>query len=120
MIFYDSHGRPIAYTEDAKHIFLFNGRPVAYLHNDLVYSFHGKQLGRINNGWVRDLHGGCVFFTEVAQGGGPAKPAKHTTPAKGAKYALPAKAARHAPFAKAANSLSWSRLSGIQFFDFDL
>ena len=117
MIFYDSHGKPIAYTDDDEHIFLFSGKPVAYLYDELVYSFKGKQLGRFEKGWVRDLRGHCVFFTEDAEGSGPAKPAKHAKPAKSAKHAMPAKGARHAAHAKAADSVSWSNLSGAQFFN---
>lgn len=116
MTFYDSHGKAVAYTEDEEHIYLFSGLPVAYLYNELIYSFKGKQLGRFEYGWVRDLKGRCVFFTDDAEGCGPAKPAKHAKPAKGAKHALPVKYARHSPYAKAASCVSWSGLSGKQFF----
>lgn len=38
MTFYDSHGKAIAYLhDDGIHIYLFNGRPVAYLYGDAVY-----------------------------------------------------------------------------------
>lgn len=116
MVFYDCHGQPTAYTENGIDIYLFTGEPVAYLDRDAVYGFNGRHLGWFDNGWMRDLNGGCVFFTEDASGSGPAKPAKYACPAKYAKYAKPAKYAREARYARAANSIGWSRLSGRQFF----
>ena len=39
MTFYDSHGKAIAYLhDDGIHIYLFNGRPVAYLYGDYSYT----------------------------------------------------------------------------------
>lgn len=115
LTFYNKEGSPIAYTEDGTHIFLFNGKPVAYFYEDSIYSFSGKHLGRFINGWVRDNKGHCVFFTEYATGG-PAKPAKRVKPAKSAKQAKPAKSARQARPARPANSSNWSNLSSELFF----
>lgn len=118
MTFYDSHGIPIAYLYDnSEYIYLFNGKPVAYLYDDAVYGFNGHHLGWFENGWIRDLHGQCVFFTEESTGSGPAKPAKHAKPAKFARNARPAKSARNAKHAKAAKGLSWSSISGEMFFE---
>lgn len=118
MTFYDSHGKPIAYLyDDGEHIYLFNGKPVAYLYGDAVYGYNGHHLGWFENGWIRDIHGQCVFFTENATGSGPVKPVKQVKPAKGARYAKPAKCAKYAKYAKAAKSLSWSEHSGVRFFE---
>lgn len=117
MTFYDLHGKPIAYLYDDIHIYLFSGQPVAYLHDNAVYGFNGHQFGWFENGWIRDLNGYCVFFTENASGSGPVKPVKHVKPAKNARYAKTAKYARHAKRAKAAKMLSWSNLSGEHFFN---
>ena len=117
MTLYDRNGRPPAYSEDDEHIYLFTGQPVAYFHENAVYGFNGHQFGWFENGWVRDLNGKCVFFSENSCGSGPAKPAKYAKPAKSAKYAKPAKCARYAKYAKAASAVSWSELSGIQFFN---
>ena len=77
MTFYDSHGKATAYLhDDGIHIYLFNGRPVAYLYDDAVYGFNGHQFGWFEDGWIRDLNGCCVFFTENATGSGPVKPVK--------------------------------------------
>lgn len=116
MVFYNWHGQPTAYTENDVDIYLFTGEPVAYLNGDAVYAFDGRHLGWFSKGWVRDLNGCCVFFTEDASGSGPAKPAKYACPAKYAKYAKPAKCAREARHARAVNSVGWSQLSGRQFF----
>lgn len=43
--FYDLYGNAIAYCEDNETIYLFTGQPVAYLYEDSVYSFDGRQLG---------------------------------------------------------------------------
>lgn len=118
MTFYNSHGIPIAYLHDDNEcIYLFNGKPVAYLHDNAVYGFNGHHFGWFEDGWIRDLHGKCAFFTENTTGSGPAKPAKHAKSAKGARSARPAKSARSAKRAKAAKSLSWSNLSGESFFE---
>lgn len=117
MTFYDLHGKPIAYLDnDHLHIYLFNGKPAAYLYNNAVYGYNGHQFGWFENGWIRDLKGDCVFFTESANDSGPAKPMKGSRPAKGARGAKPAKRERRAKSAKAAKKVSWSKLSGQQFF----
>ena len=64
MVFYDNYGRPTAYTEDDIHIYLFTGEPVAYIDRDAVYGYNGRQFGWFQNGWIRDLNGCCVFFSE--------------------------------------------------------
>ena len=116
MTFYNCHGEPIAYNEDNETVYLFTGEPIAYFYENAVYGFNGKHLGWFEDGWIRDIHGQCAFFTENASGSGPAKPAKYSKPAKCARYARPAKCARHAKYAKAARSCSWSNLSGKQFY----
>ena len=114
--FYEHTGRPVAYTQDGKHIFLFTGEPVAYLHGTSVYVYSGLHLGWFENGWMRDHYGACVFFTAGATGSGPVKPVKHVRPVKSVKHIKPVKGAKHARPAKAAKSLSWSAISGRQFF----
>lgn len=45
MIFYNSNGEPIAYSEDLDTIYLFSGEPVAYFYSGAIYSFKGHHLG---------------------------------------------------------------------------
>ena len=114
--FYDLTGRAVAYTEDNENIYLYSGLPVAYLFGNLVYSFRGTQLGRFENGWIRDKNGFCVFFKENARGKGPIKPTKHISPVKGLKQLKPLKGIRQIPSAKRVDNLSWSNMSGERFF----
>ena len=115
MTFYNSKGKPIAYSDDDENIYLFNGVPVAYLFGCFVYSYSGVQLGWFEKGWVRDKSGACVFFTENAVGG-PVRPVKEIQPVKTVKRIKPARGVRQVPAVKPVNSLSWSWLSGEQFF----
>lgn len=107
MVFYDNHGEPTAYTEDGVHIYLFSGEPVAYLDHDAIYGYNGRQFGWFDNGWMRDLNGDCVFFSEKATRSGPVKPVKHICPIKCIKEIRRV---------RAVNRLGWSQLSGIEFF----
>jgi len=84
--------------------------------NDAVFGFNGKHLGWIEDGWVRDLNGGCVFFTENAHGSGPVKPVKQVKPVKGVKHIKPVKNVRQVKRIKSIKIISWSGLSGVQFF----
>lgn len=113
--FYDKSGAPTAYSEDGEHIFLFSGVPVAFMDGDAVFSFAGRQLGWFEDGWIRDKSGHCVFFTHDATGG-PVKPVKHVKPVKGVKHVKPVKGVKQVKSVKAVKSLSWSPLSGPQFF----
>lgn len=114
--FYDSNGRPVAYTEDDVHIYLFSGEPVAYLDNGSVYSFSGRHLGRFENGCIRDNNGQCVFFTENATGG-PMKPMEMMKPMKSMEQMKPMKGMKEMRPMRPMDSLSWSELSGEHFFE---
>jgi hypothetical protein len=113
--FYSKTGEPIAHSEDGEHIYLFSGTPVAYLAGDAVYTFSGEHIGWFEDGWIRDKQGGCVLFTADARGG-PVKPVKHVKTVKGVKNVKPVKGVKQAKSVKAVKSLSWSPLSGNQFF----
>ena len=85
---------------------LFNGKAVAYLYNDSVYSFRGEHLGFYLNGWIYDNNGYCVFFTKDSLGG-PVKPVKGVCPVKGVMSIKPVKSARRVPPVKPVKRLSW-------------
>ena len=89
---------------------------IILLYDDAIYGYNGHQLGWFEEGWIRDLGGRCVFFTENTNGYGPVKPVKHVKPVKSVRYVKPVKSARCAKYAKAVKSLSWSSLSGRAFF----
>ena len=117
MTFYDSYGTPVAYTEDDESIYLFKENPVAYFYENKVYGYNGHHFGWYENGWVRDKNGRCVFFTENATGSGPIKPVKKITPIKNVKRVRPVKNVKHVANVRPVNALSWSPLSGKQFFE---
>ena len=116
IIFYDQHGIPIAYSEDAVDIYLYTGKCVAYIDSDSVYSYKGKHLGWYENGWIRDNHGYCVFFT-IDSRGGPINPMPRMTPMKSMKKMKSMKGMKKMKPMKAMRSLSWSDQSGTIFFD---
>lgn len=62
---YDSDGEAVAYiaTDNDLTIYLWAGKPVAYLSDDSVWGFNGKHLGWFEDGIVWDHKGnavGCV------------------------------------------------------------
>lgn len=117
MTLYERTGVPAAYIDrDGEHIYLFDGSPAAYIHGDAVYGFDGTQYGWFEKGWVRDLDGLCVFFTEEARIGGPAQPSRYETPAKWARAARPIRRSREARHAKTAYKAAWSGMTSGQFF----
>lgn len=116
MVLYDKSGKPIAYTDDMDTIYLFTGKPVAYFYENKIYSFNGKHLGWFENGWIRDLLGACVFFSEHANGAGPVTPIKQISPIKTIKQIKPIPGIRHIPKIPAIKSFLWSPLSGEKFF----
>jgi hypothetical protein len=69
---FDKEGNPVAYidTKDDWTIYLWEGKPVAYIINDgqtiHVYGFNGKHLGWYVNGIIRDHEGNIVGFIKDA------------------------------------------------------
>ena len=116
LTFYDRTGKPIAYTEDGEHIYLFAGKPVAYIYENTVYGFNGHQFGWFENGWIRDLNGSCVFYCENATGG-PVKPIKQIKPIKGIKNIKPIKGIKAIRRIKPIFSYNWSVISCEAFFN---
>ncbi len=113
--FYDRNGTPIAYTTDGEHIYLFKGKPVAYISGDSIYSYSGSHLGRFKNGWVRDNDGYCVFYTQNSTGG-PIKPIKKIKPVKGVKSIRPVKSVKNVRPVKSVSKSTWSKISRESFF----
>lgn len=114
--FYNRGGVPTAYCEDGIHIYLFNGKPVAYIHKDSVYNYSGAYLGQYKNGWILDTKSCHVFFTEEATGG-PMKPLKKLRPLKSLKQLKPTKGLKQSKPLSPSRSLSWSSNSSASFFN---
>lgn len=115
MTFYDSHGNPVAYTDDVEHIYLFSGKPAAYLSGNNVYGYNGHHFGWIEEGWIIDKRGRCVLYTDNASGG-PVKPINKIEPIKGVKKVNPVKSVQQVSTVKPISKLSWSEMSGEEFF----
>jgi hypothetical protein len=95
---FNQHGKAVAYIgEDCQTIYTWDGRPAAYLAEDKVYAFNGKQLGWYDNGTVFDIFGlRCGFIRRKSPLATQMEPIK---PVKGAK---PMKRPRQMPVAKPA------------------
>ncbi|GHX85564.1 4-fold beta flower protein [Vibrio cholerae] len=115
LTFYDSVGKPYAYSEDGETIYTFTGRPIAYFSDDSIYAFTGKHLGYFNNGIFRDHNGDALLFTDGASGG-PMKPMKQMKPMKSMKQMKPMKGMKQMKPMRAIKSLSWSQYNPEQFF----
>ncbi|MFT4660530.1 MAG: hypothetical protein ACI8XB_000798 [Patiriisocius sp.] len=114
---YDRNGKAVAYVhDDEKHVYLYDGKPVAFLREEHLYSFSGKYLGWIYNDWFYDRDGRPAFFTQDSTGG-PSRPARKAKPARSSRQARPAKGAREARPAKPTRSLNWSDLSNDNYFN---
>jgi len=114
--FYNQEGKAIAYTEDGEHIYLFNGSPAGFIEKDSVFSYSGKHLGCIKEGWIVDQQGRRVFFTEDASGG-PSRPVKQVTPVKSVKAVKPVKGTREMRPTTPTLTMSWSDFSSKSFFE---
>lgn len=113
MNFYDKCGRPVVYDDDG--IYSYSGKPLAYIDGDAVYSYRGLQLGWYDQGWIRDINGACVMFTEGAIGG-PIKPIPMLSPLRCLKQLKPLKGVKQLKRIKPIYSIWWSSLSVERFF----
>ena len=115
IVFYDRNGRAAAYSQDGEHIYLYSGRPVAYLRDDSVFAYSGRHLGWFQDGWIRDHYGRSVFFTNEASGG-PTKPTRQARPVKSLKNLRPLKSVRHVKPVRATKQRVWSEQAPSTFF----
>lgn len=66
---FNSQGKAVAYVDtddDDLTIYLWGGKPVAYISNDNIYGFNGKHLGWWVKGIIRDHDGDAVGVTKAA------------------------------------------------------
>lgn len=66
---FNSQGKAVAYVntdDDDLTIYLWGGKPVAYISNDNIYGFNGKHLGWWVKGIIRDHDGDAVGATKGA------------------------------------------------------
>jgi hypothetical protein len=85
---FNKNGKAVAYiAADGKTIYLWDGRPVAYLFDDKIYGWHGRQLGWFHNGTVFDIYGLRAGFirskSPIATEVEPLKSQKRLKPSRG-------------------------------------
>jgi hypothetical protein len=112
--FYDSQGRAVAYIDEDDEeltIYLWDGKPVAYLDENSVYGFNGKHLGWLKENAIYDHHGNLVAALPEAFRG-----SVNVAPAKGFKQFVPFKAFEEfKPFEPFVNR-TWSDTPAKVFF----
>ena len=79
--FFDREGQEAAFCHDGQSLYLWNGKPAAFIHDDKVYAYDGRFIGWADRGWISDESGECLLFERDAVGG-PQKPSRlrKTTP----------------------------------------
>jgi hypothetical protein len=89
---FNKSGKAVAYiADDGETIYLWDGRPVAFISGDKVYDWNGRQLGWFTNGTIFDIYGLRSGFirskSPIATEMEPLKPQKHLKPVRGKKQA---------------------------------
>jgi hypothetical protein len=110
---YDAGARAVAYVadEDDQTIYLWSGKPVAYLLDGSVFGFNGKHLGWFEKGVVYDHDGGLVAAL-ASRFNGPVQ----TPGLKALKELRPLKSLRELKPLKPLFSYSWSETPARYFF----
>lgn len=102
---FNSKGGSVAYidTNDDLTIYLWSGKPVAYLNSNSIYGFNGKHLGWFHKGIIWDHDGNAVGFIENAV----IMPTK-LEPLKGLQKLTPLKSITEIPPIEPIYSRRWS------------
>ena len=108
--FFDREGRAVAFCDDGRSLFLWDGRPAAFIHDDGVFAYSGAFIGWFADGWICDAGGDRLLF-EFDAVGGPAKPERGPRATKGQRGAKPVRGARQPAPAQPMLSSAWSRAS---------
>jgi hypothetical protein len=114
--FYSMTGDVVCYMGDDRHFYLWDGRAIAYLAEDRVFAFDGRQLGWLDNGWLYDRGNRPSLFT-VDAFGGPARPLRKARPVRTQPQRKPAKAPRQLGLIKATRTFEWSPAVGPAYFE---
>jgi len=113
--FFNRSGEAVCYVQDGEHLYLWNGKPVGYIDSGRVFSFRGRVLGWMDNGWLYDRSNRPALFADGATGG-PVKPARKVKPVKGVRGVRPVKGVRQVVHVRAVKSNSWSSYSDATYF----
>jgi hypothetical protein len=113
---WDIHGQAVAYIGDDKQsIYMRDGTAVAWLSGSMLYTYRGKLLGWLWEGWIFDRDGKCVLFTERSQPGAP-KPFRQRPEDRGEQSACPSRDTRETAQKRPGRTDVWSSKSAYLFF----
>lgn len=113
---YNYRGVAIAHIKNNV-IYSINGKPLAFLNHEYVYLYNSYQVGVYENGWLRDLNGFCVFYSENYSGFAPIPPIHHIPPVPAVPQIPPILPIPQIPRVKAICQGSWSKYKGEDFFE---
>ncbi len=117
-VFFNQTGRHIAWLDDDSEfptIYLFDGTPVAWIADGVLYDHTGAHLGWYESGWLRDPDGDIVFFSTEAVGA-PVKPIPPPIPTPTARAVTPLRNIKTTRPPRPVYTLNWSTLSDESFF----
>lgn len=103
---YDKLGRVVGWTRNGV-VYTLNGQAAAYLSGEHLYTFTGRHLGRLGNGYFRDHSGLAVGFLRGAVGS-PLRPMTQVAPLPPLPSLAPLKSARQLAPLPPLPSLAWS------------
>ena len=104
---YNDQGEAVAYVDTSNDltIYLWGGKPLAYLDGHSIYGFNGKHLGWFEDGIVWDHNGNAVGFVE-----GAVNVITQIQPVKGIQEILPIKGIEEIEPIKPLYTNRWARI----------
>jgi hypothetical protein len=111
--FFDSRGAAVAFFDDDQTLYLWSGKPVAYLDEDSIFGFNGKHLGWLAMGSIYD-HDGNLVAAIADRFASPVK----SPPSKGFKEFKPFKAFEEFKPFKPFFSNNWSDVPARLYLSF--
>ncbi|MFQ6081804.1 MAG: 4-fold beta flower protein [Candidatus Aminicenantia bacterium] len=109
---YDKAGKPHAYITDDGTIYLWNGKPVAYLDGEHVYGFNGTHFGWFENGIMYDRQGMRIGFTPQT-----CPSVTQVEPVKSVKQVKHVKSVQQVPPVKPVFSIGYSTIDLSTFLE---
>jgi hypothetical protein len=105
--FFDRAGAAAAFSPDKKSLFLWDGRPAAFIEDGKVYAYSGRFIGWVGNGWILDDEGHYLLF-EFDAVGSAVKPNRQPNSVPGQRAKPPPRGATQPSPVQPAPSSSWS------------
>jgi hypothetical protein len=113
---WDSHGTAVAYIDDDhESVYLQDGSAVAWISGVNLYSYRGRLLGWYYQGWVIDLEGKCLLFSERAQPGA-VRPFTRLPEDRGDKALRPSRSVPDPSRKRPSRAKTWSSIDARTFF----